>query len=122
MMGNPMNNRPTGVMVPQDQLSTGSGSPRTVTRFCTVDVLAVSWVDDGGKEHTEIVHRIGGVWHRAPNGENYAATLKSLAQGSWLSELFERRFREEQSRRLSAPTTPSVSDKDAVDPMDGGDA
>jgi hypothetical protein len=111
-MQDTVNIRPTGVVIPKDQLSPGTGPPRTLIGFGEAQTFAVNWVDDNGKQHAELMHRIGGVWHRAPNGENYFATLRRFGSDTWLSQLLE-----EQVKKLAPVTASSLPKDDAVDPM-----
>lgn len=115
MSGNPMNMRPQGVMVPQDQLSPGNAEPFTIQAFCEAKSFACTYADESGKLHTSIVLRVGGVWHIAPNGENFAATLKSLRRGTRLSDSLEAKYME--NRPLDAGAM-SIPGDDAVDPME----
>jgi hypothetical protein len=84
-----------------------AGGSRRVTNIARSEEFAVEWVDDDGRTHIEIMHRIGGVWHRAPNGENYAATLKRIAADSWLVKLLE--------ERIAGENMASIPKEDAVD-------
>lgn len=111
-MQDTVNVRPIGVMVPQDQLSPGIGTPKTLIGFGEAQTFAVQWVDDSGKQHAELMHRIGGIWHRAPNGENYFATLRRFKSDTWLSQLLE-----DQIKKMQPMTTASLPKDDAVDPM-----
>jgi hypothetical protein len=115
MMGNPVNMRPQGVQVPQDQLSPGTGEPFTVTQFCEAKSFAATYADDHGKLHTSILLRIGGQWHIAPNGENFAATLKSLKRDGRLSNNLEAKYQESQPSLALGGGVPAA---DAVDPID----
>ncbi len=99
--------RPTGVGQSAGQRGSVAGGSRRVTNIARSEEFAVEWVDDDGRTHIEIMHRIGGVWHRAPNGENYAATLKRIAPDSWLVKLLE--------ERIAGENTASIPKEDAVD-------
>lgn len=101
--------RPTGVVTPSQQLSTPGGSPRSVVNFLEAKTYAVEWADENGDKHRELMHFIGGQWYRAPNGENYAATLRPISKDSWLVEKLEDRRRNETTPAASVPK------KDAVD-------
>ena len=103
--------RQVGVGVPAGQRSAGTGNPRSVTNFAEMKTYAVEWVDDDGRMHREAMHCIGGVWHRAPNGENYAATLKAINPDSWLVKLL--------AERIAGDNTASIPKDDAVDPVGG---
>jgi hypothetical protein len=81
--------RHVGVIIPEGQLTGNTGTPRSVRMMSRAETYAVAWVDDGGREHIELVHRIGGIWHTAPNGENYASTLRSLRPDAWLAKALE---------------------------------
>lgn len=107
MFGNSaVSGRQVGVGIPADQRSAGTGAPRTVTNFAEMKTYAVEWVDDDGRVHREAMHCIGGIWHRAPNGENYAATLRAVAKDSWLVRLLNERTA--SANATSAPTTDAV--------------
>ena len=103
--------RPHGVQQPQGQLSTGQGAPRTVTNFVEARTFAVEYVDDAGNKHVTLAMRIGGRWHLPPNGENYAATLRPLANDSWLAKAFE--------SRLGDAVPATVPAEDVVDVIAG---
>jgi hypothetical protein len=103
--------RPNGVQVPQGQLSPGQGTPRTVTNFAEVQTYGVEYVDDSGNKHVTLALRIGGTWHLAPNGENYAASLRALKGDTWLAKALEEKHGD------ALPAT--VPDKDAVDVLPG---
>jgi hypothetical protein len=81
-----------------------------VTNFAPADTYAIEWVDDDGRVHRELMHRIGGVWHRAPNGENYANTLRAISNDSWLVKHLE--------ERIAGQDTTTIPTKDAVDVLD----
>jgi hypothetical protein len=119
MMGNSgMSGRPAGVGLPAGQLSQGEGSPRRVTNIARSEEFAVEYTDDNGQVHSEIMHRIGGVWHRAPNGENYARTLRRINPTSWLVKQIEERVADVTSSTplpaqdavdVLAPSAPSAA-------------
>ena len=67
-------------------------TPRTIPNFIEADTFAVQYVDDDGRLHTTLVHRVGGVWQLPPNGENYAATLRPLGRDSWLAKALDKKF------------------------------
>jgi hypothetical protein len=110
MFGN-MNGR--GVGIPEGQ-RTGSerAAPGTVVNFVEAETFAVQYANADGIIVTTLVHRMGGQWHLAPNGENYAATLKPLNRDSKLSKALEERF--------LGRSTASIPTKDAVDIDVGG--
>ena len=110
MMGS--GGRPNGVGLPQNQRSVGMGSPRKLTNISRSEEYAIEFVDDDGQVHREIVHCIGGIWHRAPNGENYAAQLRPLAANSWL-------VKQLNDRVVDATSTATVPKADAVDVLGG---
>lgn len=104
--------RQVGVGVPAGQRSAGTGSPRSVSNFAEMKTYAVEWVDENGQMHREAMHCIGGVWHRAPNGENYAATLRPINSDSWLVKLL--------AERIAGDNTASIPSDDAVDVIGDG--
>ena len=108
---NSINGRPVGVRTPEGQLSPGTGAPREVVNFVEVRTFAVEYVDDQGNRHIDVANCIGGVWHLAPNGENYAKTLKALRGDTWLAKALTARLRDVEGQKL--PTT--VPKEDAVD-------
>ena len=103
--------RPVGVGIPAGQRSAGQGTPRSLGRIVEMKTFAVEWVDDAGVKHIEPMHSIGGVWHRAANGENYARSLKALNKDSWLVKLIEEQI-SEQTADAGAVAVPT---EDAVD-------
>lgn len=105
-------NRPVGVQTPAAQLSTGQGLPKTVTNFAEVQTYGIEYVDDNGNKHVTIAMRIGGTWHLAPNGENYAATLRPLKSDTWLAKQLEERIQD------AAPSV--IPKEDAVDVIGEG--
>jgi hypothetical protein len=116
-MSNSPGIRHVGVILPEGQLSTGAGAPRSVKMMSRTETYAVTWADDDGREHTELIHRIGGIWHRAPNGENYASTLMSLRPDAWLAKAFENR-RTEGMAALARQTEKITIPKEAVEEDD----
>lgn len=105
--------RPIGVGIPMGQLSPGTGAPKTVEAVHRAETYGVRWVDDSGQVHQEFMHYMAGVWYRAPNGENYAAGLRPIAEGSWLAKSL-------RDVRTEAETPAKVPEKDAVDVMSEG--
>ncbi len=82
--------RQVGTGFPTEQLTQAStGRPGTVEHFALAETYAVQWVDQEGRSHKELLHRIGGVWFKAPNGENYAATLRPITASGKLSQALE---------------------------------
>jgi hypothetical protein len=112
--------RPQGVMKPQDQLSPGTGTPRTIVNCMEMHTFAVDYVTDDGKRHIGIAQRVGGIWHLPPNGENYAAQLRPLKKETWLSQLLEERF-QSQNPAAAAAANAAIPNDDAVDPLAGDD-
>lgn len=112
MMGG--SGRQVGVMVPNEQLSSGTGTPRTIQLSCDVQFRAVNWADDQGRCHAEILMRIGGIWHKSPNGESFIASLRGLKKDNWLAVAVE-----EQYQAGTAAATASIPKEDAVDPVGG---
>lgn len=100
-------NRPVGVAIPEGQRSTGRGQPRTVRALTEMKTYGAVWVDDNGAEQTEVIHRMGDLWYRAPNGVNYAATLKSLKPETWLAEAL--------NEQLASDAPSVIPAQDAVD-------
>lgn len=89
---NTTSNRPTGVLLPQNQISGGKGGPRTVTGFAKLETFGVEYVDDEGVKHTTVVQNMGGQWYLAPNGENFAASLRPVKADTWLAKMLDERF------------------------------
>lgn len=106
--------RQVGVMVPREQLSKGTGAPRQVMKAHVMETFAVEYTDDNGRIIQTVMHRIGGRWLMAPNGENYASTLQPLKPDTWLADTLERRYQVAQAR----PGSESIPTKDDVDPME----
>ena len=104
--GSGLGGRHVGVRVPEEQQSPGTGRPRSVESLARAETWAVRWVDDAGAVHVELMHRIGDFWHKAPNGENYASTLRPMPATSWLGKLCE----EERARQLAAAEPVVVPD------------
>lgn len=111
---NKVNGRPVGVGIPEGQrrAQADTGAPGAVLHFVEAQTFAVQYVDqDGRARPPTLVHRIGGVWHLAPNGENYAATLRPVAADSRLAKNLEERF-------VGVTTTNTIPKEDAVDVID----
>lgn len=88
-MNNAAQNRPSGVVIPQGQLSGGKGPPQTLTGFVEMKSYGIEYVDADGNKHTTVAQYGGGRWYLPPNGENYAATLRPLNGDTWLTQLLE---------------------------------
>jgi hypothetical protein len=112
MFGTVTGGRPTSVGIPEGQRSVADAQPGTVVNFVEAKTYAVRYADSDGRVRTTLMHRIGGVWHIAPNGENYAATLRPLATDSKLAKTLEDRF-------LGETTTATLPKEDAVDVLGG---
>jgi hypothetical protein len=108
-------------MVPQDQLSPGTGEPFAVVSFCKADSFAATYADESGKLHTSILLRVGGRWHIAPNGENFASTLKALRPGTPLANTLEAAYERSLDDAMSAAvkSVANIPKDDAVDPLGG---
>ena len=111
MFGNGVVGSRQGVGIPEGQLRQQGGTPRTVMVASKMETYGVRWVDESGNIHTEIMHLMEGVWFRAPNGENYASTLKHIAKDNW--------FVKAVTQKLSEATPTTVPTKDAVDVLGG---
>ena len=84
-----------------------TGNPRSVSAFCEAPTYAIQYVDDEGRSHVTLAHRIGGIWHLPPNGENYSSTLRPLNKDSWLAKGLERKLNVlESSESSSSPVIP----------------
>jgi hypothetical protein len=89
-----------------------TGSPLSVANFVLAETYAVQFYDtDGRLQPPELMHRIGNRWYRAPNGANYAATLRAIAPDSKLVKNLE--------ERLAGENTASIPKEDAVDVLAG---
>lgn len=98
-----------GVGVSFGQRTEGkTAPPGTVVNLMEVQTFGIQYADNEGRVLTTMVHRMAGVWYLAPNGENYAATLRPLGTGSKLAKALEERF-------VNATTTTTVPKSDAVD-------
>lgn len=107
--------RPVGVGIPTGQRApvAETGAPLSVANLVRADTYAVQFYDtDGRLQPPEMVHRIGNRWYRAPNGANYAATLRVIASDSKLVKNLE--------ERLASEDTTSIPKEDAVDVLGGG--
>lgn len=115
MFDNGVGARSVGVGIPTGQLSPGQGQPRTITGFMRLEEYALEFVDDQGTKHRTIAMRdANGTWYLPPNGENFAATLRPLAEGTWLSQELAR-VREKQQAD-AVPTDPKdVPAEDAAE-------
>ena len=109
MLGN--SGRQVGVGIPEGQ-RTDVGPPRTLLACVEAKTYAMSWCDEQGRKHNELMHCIGGIWHRAPNGENYASTLRSIKPDTWLAKLL--------NEKVADSGTTTVPAQDAVDIIGGG--
>ena len=106
-MNSAVNSRPNGVVLPQSQLSPGTGVPQTLTGFAEAKSYGVEYVDEAGNKHVTVLMRIGDQWYLPPNGENYASTLRQLNKDTWLAKLLTDRF--------NNSITASLPKEDAVD-------
>ncbi len=113
--------RPQGVMVPRDQLSTGTGEPGAVIAFQRAEMFAVRAADKDGKLQDEIWFRIGGRWCQAPNGVNFAATLKTYRPGSVMATNLDAAYERhcDEAVGAAARAVAAVPKDDAVDPLGG---
>lgn len=104
--------RTVGVGVPAGQRAQGTAAPKKVLNMMELRTFAVQYSDPDGSIHTTVMNQVGGVWHNAPNGENYAATLKPLPPDHWLAKLL--------NERLANQDTTTIPKEDAVDVLGGG--
>lgn len=106
---NPIALRPQGVGIPKGQTTPqGTGAPKTLLHVAEARHFAIQYADDNGTLHNTIATEVGGVFYLAPNGENYAQTLRPMS--GWLTEQMQERV------AAHRPTAPVVS-KDDVDPL-----
>jgi hypothetical protein len=113
MFDNNVGNRSVGVGIPMGQLSPGTGQPRTLTGFMVLQNVAIEYVDDQGNKHRTIAMvDSAGTWYLPPNGENFAATLRPLGVGTWLSKLLVEKLESLKSAAQSADQP--VPDEDSV--------
>lgn len=78
--------RPQGVLVPRGQVAQSDAPPGTVIGFEQVQVFAVRHVKEDGTIEDELFNFFAGEWYRAPNGVNYANSLKKLNSGGKLAK------------------------------------
>jgi len=104
--------RNTAVAIPEGQYVQGAATPGSVLNFTEAKTYAVQYADADGRVHTTLMHRINGVWYMAPNGENYASTLRPLSVDARLSKNLEERF-------VTETTTATIPKEDAVDVLAG---
>jgi hypothetical protein len=98
--------RSIGVGIPTGQLSPGTGQPRTITGFMELKNVAIEYVDDAGNKHRTIAMLDAhGQWYLPPNGENFAATLRPLAAGTWLAKALSETLN--KSRAAAETTDPA---------------
>jgi hypothetical protein len=91
-------------MLPQNQMSGGKAGPRTVTGFAKLETFGVEYTDDEGVKHTTVVQRMAGQWYFAPNGENFAGSLRPIKKGTWLADILD--------EKDAGPTTAASLPKD----------
>jgi hypothetical protein len=116
MFDNSVGARSVGVGIPAGQLSPGTGQPRTVRGFMELRNIAIEYVDDAGNVHRTIAMvDSNGTWYLPPNGENFQATLRGLAEGTWLAKaLKEELARRDADSGKAGPVAP-IPAEDAVD-------
>jgi hypothetical protein len=102
--------RTVGVQMPSRR-GAETGRAKTVVDIAEAHTYLVKWTDDNGTVHQELMHRINGLWSRAPNGESYVASLKIMKPDVWLAKQLE-------EMHLSRATP--VKSEDTVDVADGG--
>ena len=90
----------------------GSGHTRKVLNCVEMKTYAVQYEDEQGNVVIDAMQCVGGLWHKAPNGENYAATLKALPVDHWLAK--------QLTERVAGENTASIPKQDAVDITSGG--
>jgi hypothetical protein len=73
-------------MVPRGQVTRSDAAPGTVINFEQVEVFAVRHVREDGTIEDELFNRIAGQWYKAPNGVNYANSLKKLSENGKLAK------------------------------------
>lgn len=103
--------RQTGVGIPLGQQQPApSAGPKQLVHLLRAETYGVQWTDDEGTVHQELMHFMGGVWYRAPNGENYARSLRPLGNDVWLTKALVDR-RQEALRAARAPSGPAPADE-----------
>jgi len=109
MFDNSVGNRSVGVGIPAGQLSPGQGPPRTLMNFAEMKTFAIEYVDDNGNRHIQLaMYRVvDGKWYLPPNGENFAATLKSLGDNSWLAKKLNERIAETAAQNTDHAAIPT---------------
>ena len=86
--------RNNGVLIPRGQTALPSNAPPgSIIGFQPVEIFAVRYVGEDGKEVDELFQRMAGQWYRAPNGINYAAGLKKLREDGKLAKFLTDQYK-----------------------------
>ena len=86
--------RPQGVLVPRGQTATPSNAaPGSIIGFQPAETFAVRYVGDDGREVDDVFLRIGGIWYKSPNGENYANSLRRFGEKSKLVKQLDMEYK-----------------------------
>jgi len=97
--------RSQGVRVPDGQLSSGKGEPKTVAHVVPMQPFAIEYCDEHGDKHATIAYKIGDVVYMDMNAERWAAGLRQASP--FIKDAVE--------RVASADTNAPVPEKDDVD-------
>lgn len=69
--------RNQGVTIPKGQRNAGleKGPPNTIGAIAEVKQYAVQWFDEAGKQHPDMWVRIGNIWYKPVNSEEWASEI-----------------------------------------------
>ncbi len=114
MMQGPTNPRMRGVMSNAGPNAT-TGAPRTVAAVVPLEQFAVHYYDENGTPRTNILIKVGDKFYFAPQGLEWAASLKPAAE--WVKKGVLAVI---GTKEQDAPADP-LPKEDAVDVMGGAD-
>ena len=101
--------RAQGVTTPEGQGNPRNAGPEnTVKNAMEVTFVAVEYWDEYGRQHQDVLLRMGNDYYKPPNSEDWARALRGTA--SWLSKGI--------AAKLSAPAS-RVPVDDSVSVLDG---
>jgi hypothetical protein len=106
-----MFNRPTGVMSSTSLLNRRTGTPRTISAIVEMKQYMVTFFDDAGDEHTDVLIRLGDTLYASPQGEAWCNKLGPAV--GWISKEVIHRIDLKEKRSTPA----AIPQQDAVNVM-----
>ena len=98
-------------MVPRGQVSVPSNAaPGSIIGFQPVEIFAVRYVNEEGREEDELFQRFAGQWYKAPNGINYANSLRRFKDSSKLAK----NLNEQYAAKIAPKKVPAQDGADII--------